>query len=84
MVIDAMKGNIEGLKAAHLNSKKFSKFGPRSFNRQDLTSTNDSEAEFFCSISNFNLEIKDLKIDVFGDIGITTYYPHYSFLKDGQ
>ena len=59
-----------------MNSEKFTKFGPRRFKRQDVISTNQSEAAHFGSISNFEQDIKDLKIDVFGDIGIATYYPH--------
>ncbi len=81
---DIVKGNIEGLQAMHLESDKFTKFGPRSFDRQDVTSTNKSEAAFFSSVSNVIYEIKDLKIDVFGDIGIVTYYPKVSFVKDGE
>jgi hypothetical protein len=81
---DAETANIQGLKSAHLNSDKFTKFGPRSFNRQDVTSTNQSEEAFFGSISNYKLEIKDLKIDVFGEIGIATYYPHVTFVQDGE
>ena len=84
IVKDAMTANIEGLQAAHLVSDKFTKFGPRSFDRQDVAGTNESEAAFFSSISNFNQEIKDLKIDVFGDIGIATYYPHVSFVQNGE
>ncbi len=84
IVKDAMTANIEGLQAAHLVSDKFTKFGPRSFDRQDLTSTNESEAAFFGSISDFSQEIRNLKIDVFGDIGIVTYYPHVSFVQDGE
>ncbi len=42
------------------------------------------KASHFGSISNFKAEVKDLKIDVFGDIGIATYYPHVSFEKDGE
>ena len=84
IVKDAMTANIEGLQAAHLDSEKFTKFGPRSFNRQDVASTNESEAAFFSSISNFNQEVKELKIDVFGDVGIATYYPHVSFVQDGE
>ncbi len=84
IVKDAMTANIEGLQAAHLVSDKFTKFGPRSFDRQDVASTNESEAAFFSSISNFNQEVKDLKIDVFGDIGIATYYPYVSFVQDGE
>lgn len=28
--------------------------------------------------------VDDLKIDVFGDVGIATYYPHVSFTSDGE
>jgi len=81
---DVMTANIKGLQEIHLKSDKFTKFGPRSFNRQDVKSTNESEAAFFGSVSNMNYEIEELKIDVFGDIGIATYYPHVSFVKDGE
>jgi ketosteroid isomerase-like protein len=81
---DAMNGDIEGLKAAHLNSEKFTKFGPRTFDRQDVSNANNSEAAFFGSIRNLDYRIEDLKIDVFGAIGIATYYPHVSFSKEGE
>ena len=84
IVKDVETANIEGLKSIHLISDKFTKFGPRSFNRQDVASTNKSEAEFFGSVSNFKQEIKDLKIDVFGEIGIATYYTHVSFVQEGE
>jgi ketosteroid isomerase-like protein len=84
IVKDAMTANIEGLRAAHLVSDKFTKFGPRSFDRQDVASTNESEAAYFGSISDFKQEVRDLKIDVFGEIGIATYYPHVSFVQDGE
>jgi len=80
---DAMTANIEGLKDIHLKSDKFTKFGPRSFDRQDVESTNESEAAFFGSVSKMKYEAEDLKVDVFGDIGIVTYYPRISFVKDG-
>jgi len=84
IVKDAEMANIKGLQSAHLVSDKFTKFGPRSFDRQDIGSTNESEAEFFGSISEYHLEVKDLKTDIFGEIGIVTYYPHVSFLQDGE
>jgi len=84
IVKDAMTADIEGLQAAHLVSDKFTKFGPRTFERQDVASTNESEAAFFGAISNFKQEVEELKIDVFGDIGIATYYPHVSFVQDGE
>ena len=81
---DIESANIEGLQAIHLDSDKFTKFGPRSFDRQDVASTNESEATFFSSISDANYEVRGLKIDVFGDVGIATYYPEVSFVRNGK
>lgn len=81
---DIMAANIEGLQAAHLVSDKFTKFGPRKFERQGLVDANVSEAAFFSSISDVDYSINDLKIDVFGDVGVVTYYPQVSFIKDGE
>lgn len=81
---DIMTANISGLQGIHLDSDKFTKFGPRQFERQDVAATNASEAAFFSSISNANYEVEDLKIDVFGDVGIATYYPRVSFERDGE
>jgi len=57
IVKDAEMANIDGLQAAHLHSDKFTKFGPRNFERQDVESTNKSEAAFFGSISEYKQEI---------------------------
>lgn len=81
---DIMTANISGLQGIHLDSDKFTKFGPRQFERQDVAATNASEAAFFRSISNASYEVEDLKIDVFGDVGIATYYPRVSFERDGE
>lgn len=81
---DIELSNIEGLQAAHLDSEKFTKFGPRGFERQDVAGTNESEAAFFGSIKNVEYEVRDLKIDVFGEVGIATYYYEASFLRDGS
>ena len=81
---DVKSANIDGLQAIHLESDKFTKFGPRSFDRQDVTSTNQSEAAFFSSVSITEYEVTDLKIDVFGDIGIATYYPQATFVNNGE
>lgn len=83
IVEDAETANIEGLINAHLISDKFTKFGPRSFDRQNVKSANETEADFYGSISNFKQEARDLKIDIFDDIAIATYYPYVSFVQDG-
>jgi ketosteroid isomerase-like protein len=82
--VDIESANIQGLQEIHLISEKFTKFGPRKFERQDVESTNKSEAAFFSSISEASYQINDLKIDVFGDVGIATYYPEVSFVRDGE
>lgn len=81
---DIESSDVAGLQAMHLNSPKFSKFGPRSFERQDVESTNESEARFFSSISDASYEIHDLKIDVFGNVGVATYYPKVSFVRGSE
>jgi ketosteroid isomerase-like protein len=81
---DAMTANIEGLQAIHLKSDKFTKFGPRRFDRQDVASTDESEAAFFSSVEDLTVEVKDLRIDVFGDVAVATYYPHVTFVRDGE
>ena len=83
IVEDAETANIEGLRNAHLISDRFTKFGPRRFDRQNVKSANESESAFFSSISNFKQEVRDLKIDIFDDIAIATYYPYVSFVQDG-
>lgn len=84
IVKDAEEANMEGLKSAHLESAKFSKFGPRNFERQDVNSTNETEAAFFGSVSNYKQEVRDLKIDVFDDVAVATYYPHVSYVLNGE
>lgn len=81
---DAMNANTEGLTAIHLQSTKFSKFGPRSFERQTVEETNAEEASFFTSIADAEIELKEIKIDVFGDVAIATFYPHFTFVRDSQ
>ena len=84
IVRDAETANLEGLKNIHLDSDKFTKFGPRNFERQDVDKTNDSELAFFGTASSYKEKVEDLKIDVFGEVGIVTYYRVVSFEQDGE
>ena len=84
IVRDAETANLEGLKEIHLASDKFTKFGPRNFERQDVEKTNESELAFFGSVTNYKEEVKDLKIDIFEEVGIATYYRDVSFDQDGE
>lgn len=84
IIRDAESGNVAGLQSAHLDSEKFTKFGPRSFERQDVAGTNESEAAFFGSITGYRQEARELKVDVFGEVAVATYYPHVSFVQHGE
>ncbi len=81
---DAVNGNVGALRFHHLNSPKFSKFGPRKHERQTFEETSESEASFFSSITDFTIDPKEMKVDVFGDVAVVTYYPHVTFKKDGK
>jgi ketosteroid isomerase-like protein len=71
---DAQTRNIEGLISAHIDSEKFSKLGPRNWDRQDVESTNKEETAHWSSVPDPTILANDLKIDVFGDVGVVTYY----------
>ena len=84
LLYDAKTANVEGLRAGHLNSDKFTKFGGQMFERMNIDQCNETEAAFFASIQDPELDMKDLKIDVFGEVAILTFYGHISFKKDGE
>lgn len=81
---DAENTNIEKLKSAHYESPKFSKFGPRISERQNVSETNKSETAHFSKIKDVKLVLENLKVDVFENIGIATFYNNYSFIKNGK
>ncbi len=81
---DAVAGDLDALRATHYDNPKFSKFGPRIAERQDVNSTNKSETEHFLSMSDARFELEDINVDLFRDIAITTFYNNYSFIKDNN
>ncbi len=81
---DVVTGNVGALRFHHLNSPKFSKFGPRKHERQTFEETSESEVSFFTSITDFTVDPKGMRVDVFGDVAVMTYYPHVTFKKDGR
>ncbi len=81
---DAKTANVAGLRARHLHSDKFTKFGTRKFERQTIEFCDRSEAGFITKIQEPQWEAKDLKIDVFGEVAIATFYFHSSFRVHGD
>ena len=84
IIDDAEAANVAGLRESHLASDKFTKFDGREFERQNVEQCNESEAALFTSAQDIKLEMKDRKIDVFGDVAIMTCYNHFSYLDDGE
>ena len=84
IINDGKTKDFASLRASHLNSEKFTKFGGRRFDRQDFDLCNEIEAGNAALRQDFEYDPKDLKIDVFGEVAIMTYYPHVSFKKDGE
>lgn len=71
--------NMESLDTYHLNSPKFSKFDDGEIpQRQDYEMAKRTEEELFTSISGFDYELPDVKVDVFDDVAITTFILDYS------
>ena len=84
IVIDAETANLDGLRDIHLVSDKFTKFGPRNFERQGVAQTNESEVDFFGKVADYKEEVSDLKVDVFGQVAIATYYRSVSYIQDDE
>ena len=77
--------DFDGLSADHLDSAKFSKFGPRVLERQGFADMIADEIKAVSAAQELSIEFRDLKIDVFGDVAIATSYPLFTFKDtDGQ
>lgn len=83
MIQDVITGDVQGLRAGHLDSDKFTKFGGQ-FERINIDECNEGEAAIVSSVEDLKLEMKDLRIDVFGDVAIVTCYNHHSYKDDSK
>jgi ketosteroid isomerase-like protein len=81
---DAMTGNVEGVRASHLYSDKFTKFGGRAFKRMNIDKCIEGEVANVRAARDIELEAKDIKIDVFGDVAVLTNYIHVSYQTEDQ
>jgi len=85
IIHDAETANVEGLREVHLKSDKFTKFGGGEvYERMNYAECVESETAAVTSVEEYSSEAKDLKIDVFGDVAVMTYYPQRVVKKDGK
>ena len=70
--------DAERLKSYHLYGPKFTAFAPGML-RQGSKENEEKERETINSISSFEYNLNDLKINVFGEVGVVTYHGDFEF-----
>ena len=84
-IIEAVeKGELDRLDSYHFYGPKFTKFSPGSAVRQDAASARQGEHAGLNSIKELKMEAENLKIDVFGEVGVATFVVHSTFILSGN
>jgi ketosteroid isomerase-like protein len=78
-ILDAAeKKDLERLDSYHFYGPKFTKFGTPA-GRLDATMARQDEHQGLSRISDLSMRAENLKIDVFGDVGVATFIMHSDF-----
>lgn len=75
----AAKKDMNRLDSYHFYGPKFTKFAAEQPGRQDATAARKAEHQGLGSINDLSIKAEELKIDVFGDVGIATFVMRYTF-----
>ena len=75
----AAKKDLDRLDSHHFYGPKFTKFAGEKPGRQDATAARWGEHEGLQSINGLSMRADDLKVDVFGEVGIATFVLDYRF-----
>ena len=70
--------DAEKLYSFHMYSPKFTAFSPGIL-RQGSKENEESEKKFISTISSFDYNLNDLKINVFGEVAIVTYHGDFEY-----
>ena len=70
--------NLELLSSYHLYGPKFTEF-KNGEPRADAEKNEKGEREIFSAISNLDYDLRDLKVNVFGDVAIATFHGYFEF-----
>jgi len=71
------KKELDRLVSYHLYGPKFSEF-KNGAPRHDAEAGKKGERELFAALSEFTYDLKDLKVDVFGDVAIATFHGYFT------
>ena len=75
----ATKKDFPRLDSYHLYGPKFTRFGTESPDREDAHAAREAEHNGLNAVSGMKIHLENLKIDVFGDVGVATFILQYSF-----
>ncbi len=79
----ARRQAIDELESYHAFGPKFTKFDDfEPFERQDGETTKRLEREAILGVKEFDPRIVDLKVDVFGQVAVTTFVMEYRVVDD--
>ncbi len=76
--------NFERLDSYHAYGPKFTKYSGTSAERRDAAASRKGEHDGLAALKGLTMRIHDLKIDVFGEVAITTFMLDYSFDSGGE
>ena len=77
----AQNKDIDRLESYHLFGPKFTKFDDfEPLERQDAETTRRLEREAITGVKEFVPSVKDLKVDVFGPVALTTFVFEYGII----
>jgi hypothetical protein len=75
----AVKKDLPRLDSYHLYGPKFSKFSPETPGLQDAAMARKGEHDGLLGANGLTMRADDLRLDLFGNVAITTFILHYSF-----
>ena len=75
----ATKKDFPRLDSYHFYGPKFTKFATESPDRQDSVAAREAEHNGLKAVSGIKVQLANLKIDVFQDVGVATFLLRYSF-----
>ncbi len=81
----ARRQAIDELESYHAFGRKFTKFDDfEPLDRQDADTTRRLEREAILGVDEFDPRVLDLKIDVFGQVAVTTFVMEYTVVAEGE
>lgn len=84
-IIDAcQKKDFNRLESYHLYGPKFTKFSTESPSRLEADAARKGERDGLGAVDGLSMRADDLKIDVFGKVGVATFVLSYSFKVGDQ